>query len=92
MKTEGLRNNITPILAILMVFLCFGVLYIALYVLGPANELKTTIVNGCLAILMILANYFFGSSKSMSDRMKSENPTEIVSKETVISQTQNKEK
>jgi len=50
------------------------------------------IVNGAITLLTIVSQFYFGNSKSMSDRMKAEQPTELVSKETTISQTKPEQK
>lgn len=80
-------NSITSTIAAMIVIFCFGILYISLFLKTPLNEYKMIIVNGAITLLTIVSQFYFGNSKSMSDRMKAENPTEIISSEKTISQT-----
>lgn len=89
-NSADFRNNVGGIIAIMVVA---GTLIIDTLVLlsqVKSNDNTTMIVlTGLNSATTIILGYYFGSSKAMTDKIKAENPTEIISKETTISQTKN---
>lgn len=91
MTNENFRNSIGGIIAIMIVA---GTLIIDTLVLlreVKSNDNTTMIVlTGLNSATTIILGYYFGSSKAMTDRLKSENTIDSISKETII-KTKNQE-
>jgi succinate dehydrogenase hydrophobic anchor subunit len=75
---DWLKEHITAILAVLFTVGFFGVIFIVLTRDVKTNENTTySILASLSSIIIFILGYYFGSSKTMNEKIKSEMPKPI---------------
>jgi hypothetical protein len=65
-----LKENISPILAAMVIFLCFLVIFVGMksQICDQNKDIIMLVLGAILSILTTIVGYYFGSSKGSTDK------------------------